>query len=256
MVRSQSNPSTVYPGHAFGSIGIPHPSAENEYLGFCKGAWRLQNGDKKALNKCKDFRYSAQANVYYLACAASKCAFAGHYNPSIIWDRVWAVEAKGLKFRWPFLAKSHVQQKAVRNDQFAYQCIFCVYLGRRNPVMNGMDLYLDHISKEHRGRVVSEVILYKTGCINDRVADEIEEFDINLYPLNNEEESNLRKESKVDNLIISGDLKRSDTAAKDSMFSNEPWNEGLSDFHYGGDYDYTSAYRDDFRDSYHKAELE
>lgn len=255
MQRTFSNPATTYPGHAFGSSAIPHPSAENEYLGFCKGAWRLQNGDRKGLNKCKDFRYSAQAGVYYLACSASKCAFAGHYNPNIIYDRVWPVESRGIKFRWPFLAKSHVQQKTVRNDIFAYQCIFCVYLGHRTPVMNGMDMYLDHINKEHRGRVVSEVILYKTGCINDRVADENEEFDINLFPLTNEEQIKLRKESNVDDLIIS-DLKRSDTAAKDSMFSNEPWNEGLSDFHYGGDYDYTAAFRDDFNDASGRLELE
>lgn len=255
MTRTFSNTGSVIPpsGHS-ASVAVPHPSAENNYLGFCKGAWKLQNGDRKGLNKCKDYMYSAQSNVYYLACSASKCAYAGHYNPQLIYDKVWVDNAKGLKFRWPFLAKSHVQQKTVKQEQYSYQCLFCVYLGNSTPVMHGMELYLDHISKEHRGHAISEVVLYKCGAVNDREAEDSEEFDINLFPLSVEEFSRRKESNVLADDLIAPDLKRSDTIAKDSMFSNEPWNEGLSDFHYGGnnEFDYTSMYDRDF----YTAELE
>lgn len=239
------------------STAIPHPSAENNYLGFCKGAWKLQNGDRKGVNTCKDFRYSAQAGVYYLACSGPKCAFAGHYNPKVIWDKVWIDQAKGLKFRWPFLAKSHVAQKVVKQDTYAYQCLFCAYLGRPTPVLHGMELYLAHVAAEHRGPPLSDVVLYKCGAVAGREADDAEDFDINLLPLSAEEAATRRRESGFaadgnGGPMMASDLKRSDTIAKDSMFSNEPWNEGLSDFHYGGnnEFDYTSM--SDFR----TAELE
>ena len=254
MTRTFSNTGSINPpggvGHGHqASIAIGHPSADNNFLGFCKGAVKLQNGDRKGLTKCKDYMYSAQSNVYYLACSASKCAFAGHYNPNIIWDKVWVDKPKGIKFRWPFLAKSHVQQKTVKQDQYAYQCLFCVYLGNTTPVMHGMDLYLEHISHEHRGHAISDVVLYKCGAANDRELEDTEEFDINLLPLSVEEFDKRRKNSNVlSDDLMAPDLKRSDTIAKDSMFSNEPWNEGLSEFHYGGnnEFDYTAMYERDF----------
>lgn len=45
-----------------------------------------------------------------------------------------------------------------------------------------MDLYLDHIDKDHRGQPLGDVIEYKTRCISTRVADDNELFDINIWP--------------------------------------------------------------------------
>lgn len=105
------------------------------------------------MQKTKEFNDSwSQSNVYYLSCSNSKCAFAGHIDLDVIWTKVWNLgDEKGLKFRWPFLAKSHVCQNKVKNNQFAYQYLFCVFLGYQPLVIHGMDLYLDHISQEHRG---------------------------------------------------------------------------------------------------------
>lgn len=56
-----------------------------------------------------------------------------------------------------------------------------------------MDLYLDHISAEHRGKPLGDVIEYKTRCIGNRIADDKELFDINIWPRVDEED---RKTSK------------------------------------------------------------
>ncbi|KAK5126846.1 hypothetical protein LTR08_004581 [Meristemomyces frigidus] len=213
---------------------IPNPTPENDYLNFCKSAWKLQNGDRKAMQRCKEFNDGwSQSNVYFLACAHSKCAFAGHIALDVIWDKVWTVESKGIKFRWPFLAKSHVTQSKVKDHQYAYQCMFCVFRGAPSPVYFGTDTYLEHV-RQHRSQPLGEVVCYKATCIADRVADDTEQFDINLFPLG-EEERVVRRQSEVlsDDLM---EVAKKSTDAQDSMFgANEPWNEGLSDFQCWGD---------------------
>lgn len=91
---------------------------------------------------------------------------------------------ESLQLRWPFLAKSHVPQRVVINSKYSFQCLFCVYLGwsEASTVYTRMELYLDHISKEHRSKPLGDVIEYKTRCVSNRVADDKELFDINLWP--------------------------------------------------------------------------
>ncbi|KAK4553394.1 hypothetical protein LTR86_009451 [Recurvomyces mirabilis] len=220
-----------------GPTSIATPTPENDYLGFCKSAYKLQNGDRKALVKAKEFNDGwSQSAVYYLCCASSKCAFAGHISMDKIWTKVWTVEARGLKFRWPFLAKSHVAQQKVKEHQYGYQCLFCVFGGEKGAVYFGTDMYLEHVST-HRGQALSEVVVYKSQAIVDRIVEVDEhdgtEFDINLFPLTTKEE-NQRKRSEVlsDELLEYVEAKRKQEE-DDKTFSNEPWNAGLSEFHYG-----------------------
>lgn len=229
--RSNSNPHH--------STAIITPNPDNEFLGFCKGAWKLQNGDRKgAMTKKSEVdpwsRHPSANAAQYLSCLQPKCAFRSSFanaNVEVMWNKVFIFEAKGIKLRWPFLAKSHVQQKVVVKHQYSFKCLFCVFLGGQSGVYHGMDYYLEHILNEHRGRALGDVVLYKTGCINDRIADDKDEFDINLYPmaLDNPKEK-AKSEYLSDDLM---DPYWAKSEANDSMFSpNEPWNEGLSDFHY------------------------
>lgn len=239
LVRSLSNTPSLVPSSYThnASTSIPTPTPENDYLGFCKSAWKLQNGDRaKAFTKCKEFNDGwSQSNVYFLACAA-KCAFAGHIPIDKIWTKTWTYEAKGIKLRWAFLAKSHVQQHKVKDHQYAFQCMFCVFLGEMSPVYHGTDVLLSHIAEVHRGQGMGDVILYKTKCIADHVADDEEEFDINLFPLSAREQAT-RKRSEIlsDDLLAPWNPSKNSTDANDSVIASEPWNEGLSDFHWGGE---------------------
>ena len=232
------------------STSVPTPTAENGYLGFCKNAVRLQNGDRKsALEKRKEVHdaYSrsgySHPSVSYLACTSVKCSFAGHQKLETIWDKVWTDEAKGLKFRWAFLAKSHVMQKKVEGKQYAYQCLFCTYAGEQGPVFQGTDCYLEHIA-QHRGPM-GEVLLYKAQCVNDRVCEDAEEFDINLFPPSagldyQDRASHMLSDDLMGLSFAPKEIPMDGGSKQDSTFgSNEPWNEGLSDFHYGGEFDRT-----------------
>ena len=44
-----------------------------------------------------------------------------------------------------------------------------------------MDIYVDHVSS-HRGKEIPQEVLTKLGVVNDRITDDKEDFDINLYP--------------------------------------------------------------------------
>ncbi|KAH9825880.1 SH3 domain-containing protein [Teratosphaeria destructans] len=234
---TSSSVSTIRPNHT--SSSIPTPTPDNNYLGFCKSAWRLQHGDRaKALTKCKEFNDGwSQSNVYFLGCSSNKCAFAGHIALDKIWDKVWTYETKGLKFRWPFLAKSHVSQAKVKDHQYAFQCMFCVFMSQKTPVFHGTDTFMDHIADVHRGQDIGEVVLYKTKCIKDRVAPDTEEFDINLMPLSNEELARRRQSEAVLSDELLNNTKNSSDGKDSVVEPNEPWNEGLSNFHWEGDMD-------------------
>ena len=118
----------------------------------------------------------------------------------------------------------------------SFQCLFCVLLGAKAQVFQGMEAYLDHVCAEHRGQSFGDVLLYKTGCISDRVARDEEEFDVNLFPLNFEV-SRDRNKSLSDDVL--GDSLANADASDSHLVPNEPWNEGLSEFHYGGELDRT-----------------
>lgn len=75
--------------------------------------------------------------------------------------------------------------------RYQYLCLFCVFLGYKSKGMFE-DEYLDHISQEHRGFVMNSVVLYKTCCISDHVCADSESYDINLFPLTAEEQTNRR----------------------------------------------------------------
>lgn len=167
------------------SFSTPHPTSKNNYLGFCKGAWKLQNGDQSAMRELKDWSQSARSPLSYLQC--SECKFEGHINPDIIWDRVY-FQSQDMKFRWSFLAKSHVKQSKMMNrdeakrSNFTYQCMFCVFQGCPVEAMQGVEAYKNHILVYHSGRMMTDVVLDRVGCVNDCVCDDRQTFDINLHP--------------------------------------------------------------------------
>lgn len=245
---------------------VPTPNPSNDYLGFCKSAARLQNSDRRALTKTREVEPwsrhpSSSANaLHFLSCATKSCAFRStftHTDTEMIWNKLLP-EKKGVRARWRFLAKSHVPSRRA-GSQASYQCLFCVFQQGRTAVYHGPDLYLEHVASEHRGTVLGDVVLYKTGCVNDQVcSDEDLDWDINLYPITS---TNPRTGGSVaapgsssnlppgmehsmpfdpEDYTTAGWRARLNDSTYDSgLGANEPWNEGLSDFHYRGELDRT-----------------
>jgi hypothetical protein len=97
---------------------LPTPSKENDWLGFCPSAIKLQNGDKKgALKRRTDYVDSFSASgVSTYQCAEKKCCFQGHVSVDFVWKVVMKDERLGLGCRWAFLGK---------NDTCVHLCDVC-----------------------------------------------------------------------------------------------------------------------------------
>jgi hypothetical protein len=53
----------------------------------------------------------------------------------------------------------------------------------------------EHISSEHRGALLDGAVLERTKCVNNRICEDDEAFDINLWPLTTSEHSSFRRGS-------------------------------------------------------------
>lgn len=248
------------------STTVYTPNYSNEYLGLCKSASRLQNGERRALdtrNREPDpwSRHPVPSGnaLHFLSCANKACHFRSKFNHTdieVIWNKLLP-ERKGIRVRWKFLAKSHVPLKRAGSEA-SYQCLFCVFQQGGSGVYHGAELYLEHIANEHRGSILSEIVLYKTVCVSDRVCAEDDlDWDINLYPISGANpragiaatpglSSNAGADQSSmpfnpeDYMSGGWKAKMEDNRYDSVIGANEPWNEGLSDFHYrGNDFDRT-----------------
>jgi hypothetical protein len=111
------------------------------------------------------------------------------------------VAENGIRYRWVFLAKSHVQCKSMpegptaRDGSFgAFGCIFCCAegagrgwstLGRGGtaPTFGNIGSFMEHLQMHLSEEATpSAQMQARTRCIVGRVADATEDFDINLPP--------------------------------------------------------------------------
>ncbi|KAI5359786.1 hypothetical protein Slin14017_G093470 [Septoria linicola] len=202
---------------------VPEARPDNDYLGFCRGAYNLQNGDRDAaLQKAKEGgaysrsgASSKTATAYYQKCKEPKCAFRSNFvstDPNLLWSKTFEFPERALKLRWTFLAKSHVPQRPTMHNKHSYKCLFCVYQSAPEAaVYCGMEAYLDHVSSVHRGRNMDSVLLYKTRCLNDHIANDREAFDINLWPSTASKESMKVSEWLTDEFLDPAARKRKGT---------------------------------------------
>ena len=165
------------------------PGEANKFAGFCKGAWRLQIGDKKKAMEERqrpDRMYSAKP---YWQC--SKCKFEGRM---IVHDRknkgfdTRVITEGGVRFRWEFLFKSHIESKESTSDpsHACYGCIFCCVEGRGTPIFGGIKSFITHL-QGHNDHLPTGEVLYRMNCLVGRSAAHSEDFDINLVGRNVEE---------------------------------------------------------------------
>ena len=157
------------------------PSEANNFGGFCKGAWRLQIGDrKKAMDDRQRPGGMYNKNTYW---KCTKCDFEGRMAKDVKGQKSTdsrVVHADGILYRWEFLFKCHVPMKDGGSPlASSYGCVFCCAEGRGTPIFGGIPSFMTHI-QEHRERPPSGEILYRMNCILGRQARLDEEFDITL----------------------------------------------------------------------------
>ncbi|CAI7617345.1 unnamed protein product [Penicillium glandicola] len=171
------------------------PSKPNNYLGFCKGAWKVHSGFRGFK------KYSEPGRGYYtqnswLRC--TKCAFDAPIDPRCssrnpkIEDSVRTHQASGVRYRFEFLVKSHVPCKRDSGSHFApgtprgaFCCTFCCAMAQGSTQVYGnLDIFMAHLAEEHctiERRTLAA--LPNMLCVVGRVAPASEYFDVNILPV-------------------------------------------------------------------------
>ena len=162
-------------------------SSKSDYGGFCKGAWNLQTGIQGMVLRNQSAAMTGQSQ--YWACCSSKCSFEGG---AIKKSKEWSFddsicEAYGVRYRWKFLAKSHVvPPPRVIDRNYDYQCILCSAQGMEPAKVRGENAFIEHVS-QHRGDKRNPFGMHFIVAEFGRVALEEESWDVNLLPLVTEE---------------------------------------------------------------------
>ena len=174
------------------SIALYLPSEDNGYAGFCKGAWKLQIGQTKKAMSLENRPAGLYATVPVWRCC--KCSFEGAAEQgakkSLTKFDSRVRTARGVPYRWVFLAKCHIHMKtAVKGAKGpgadanvgTFGCIFCCAEGggEPTPVFGNLTAFFEHL-QGHRRRPPSNELADRTKCIVGRLARPDEDFDINL----------------------------------------------------------------------------
>lgn len=102
---------------------------------------------------------SFQGEGYYYACSNSKCCFEA---PARKINKEWNFPdnvhgpSHGVKFRWSFLAKSHIEQPKAKRNKYQYRCIFCALQFPDAPILQGINSLLEHVSQHQNGQLRTE----------------------------------------------------------------------------------------------------
>ncbi|EXJ84653.1 hypothetical protein A1O3_05323 [Capronia epimyces CBS 606.96] len=199
--------------------------SESNLAGFCKGAVRTQLGGRKKGFSLEHNR-KRKGQAYFFRC--TKCNFEGPAAVSTAlpsggrgavkrektFDTRVRMSEGGIKYRWAFLAKSHVLNKATSSDldnsTDVFGCYFCCAEGAAKgwvddtltaqlatlgsfgdrktsanltPIFTGLRAFLAHL-ETHRtaSRTPGLVVANEMNCIIGRTADDREDFDLNLPP--------------------------------------------------------------------------
>ena len=169
------------------------PNKANNYLGFCKGAWKVHTG-------FAGFKiHSEPGSGYYtqrswLRC--KECAFeapmakSSSSNP-LFDESIRIHRSTGVRYRSEFLAKSHVPCKRDATAAFspliprgAFCCVFCcaAYQGS-TQVYGNLDTFMAHLAESHWAvEKDTLVLLPSTRCVVGRAAGDSEYFDVNILP--------------------------------------------------------------------------
>ena len=173
------------------------PCKDNNYWGFCKGAWATREDTSKGL--CLTSRPEGMFNTSQVW-QCRHCLFEGpsctiphatkKNKKDVVIDTKVHVSAAGIRYRWSFLAKSHVKKNSYpsgsRNSSGEesacnYGCVICSVEGTVTGVYGGVELLMDHIAHDHvyTGNM-NGMTMTRSKVVAGRLAGNEEDWDVNI----------------------------------------------------------------------------
>jgi hypothetical protein len=165
------------------------PCKDNNYWGFCKGAWTTREDAKKGLSVRTQplGMYNTKEIWECKACTFKGPTFSAPHptkkNKEItVFDPRVITSTSQIRYKWLFLAKSHIRKKASNShvEESSYGCIFCSLEDRVSSVYGGVETLMNHIAMSHVADM-SESMRRKARCVVGRMPGPGEtEWDINI----------------------------------------------------------------------------
>ncbi|PVI04872.1 hypothetical protein DM02DRAFT_725553 [Periconia macrospinosa] len=167
------------------------PCKDNDYWGFCKGAWTIREDPKKGLGlETRPTGMYSTTQVWQ----CKQCSFEGttahtphptkRNKKETVFDQRIYKSSVGIRYRWLFLAKSHIRQASPASrgaEVTSYGCVICTAEKHLSGVFGGVETLMNHVFMEHaRPGVVSDASLKLVRCILGRAAGVDEEWDLNI----------------------------------------------------------------------------
>jgi hypothetical protein len=162
------------------------PCKANDYWGFCKGAWDVREDSKKglALRTMPSGMYNTK-EVW----ECRSCNFRGNTysimtgkkgKKETIMDPNIHTSKPGIRYRWLFLAKSHVKKKTPdsTSEECNYGCVICSVELKVTNIFGNVDTLMYHLLEHVSG--MSQKSMLQTKCIVGRTAGPDEDWDINV----------------------------------------------------------------------------
>ncbi|KAH6616684.1 hypothetical protein C7974DRAFT_402248 [Boeremia exigua] len=163
------------------------PCKDNSYWGFCKGAWDVREELKKGLAlrnmpsgmynskevwECKSCNF--RGNTYSIIHPSKKGKKETIVDPNLHTSKC------GIRYRWIFLAKSHVKKKTPEsaNEDCNYGCVICSVELKVTSIFGNVDTLMYHLL-EHASDM-TQITMKQTKCIVGRTAGVDEDWDINM----------------------------------------------------------------------------
>ncbi|KAH7070191.1 hypothetical protein FB567DRAFT_215967 [Paraphoma chrysanthemicola] len=165
------------------------PCRANNYWGFCRGAWTIRGDVKKglALRTQPSGLYNTREIWECTSCTFKGSTFAAPHPTkknkeiTIMDPRIYTSQS-GVRYKWLFLAKSHVRKRASDShaDECNYGCVLCSLEDRVSSIYGGVETLMNHIALCHVADM-SENTRRKARCIIGRMPGKDEtEWDINI----------------------------------------------------------------------------
>jgi len=186
------------------------PCKDNNYWGFCKGAWATREELRKglALETRPEGMYNTSQIWQCKHCCFEGASFSNP-NPAkrnkkdVIVDPNIYTSAVGIRYRWLFLAKSHVKKKtfnsadpvkmatahkrqagaglALDDNECSFGCVICSVQGDVTGIYGNVETLMNHIYMEHvRPGDMTEQTLARSKFVWGRTAGADEEWDLNV----------------------------------------------------------------------------
>ena len=164
------------------------PRKDNNYWGFCKGSWDVREDSKKGLVlrtmpsgmyntkevwECKHCNF--RGSTYVITHPSKK----GSKKEMIIDPNIHTSKS-GIRYRWVFLAKSHVKKKTPdsTNEECNYGCVICSVEKKATSVFGNVETLMFHLL-EHVSEMTQHT-MQQARVIVGRTAGLEEDWDINI----------------------------------------------------------------------------